>query len=385
MGFFLESPNFRHLNRCKYLKTRAAGVGTFLSIDPSRTYELYSEGGEKVGTNPRWIVPHRAYELSIRTVDRCFLFRPNHDKRYPLLDAASSPKSLDPGNDIIPLPSIINIFGAAIGRALGKHPIRIHAIECSTNHIHIVFSVSEEQMNNVVPFFRQFLSTVARKINRLWDREGPVFGGRARIHPCLDDESASQKVLYSMTNPAKDNLIEKTAHSPFFSTYHHQAKGQSLKYWYIDYNAYYTAGGNRKKTHRLKDYLKWVTWQTTPLPEHQSMSESQRQTWFRKQVSTLDNHFSQARKESGHTVIGFEKLAKTDPRDRPKHPKTSGREPLCHCSDKEGRRDFRRKWRDFMNQFIPASADYRQGMRDREFPFGSIRPPLFDISMSGAP
>ena len=333
-----------------------------------------------MGANPRWIVPFRVYELSIRTVDRCFLFRPNHDKKHPLLDAASPPRCLSPDNDLIPESSVINIIGAAVGRAMENHPIRIHAIESNINHIHVVYSLTESQMDNVVPFFRQMLSTIARKVNRLWNREGHLFGGRARMHPCLDDESASQKVLYAMTNPAKDNLIDRTAHSPFFSTYHHQAKGRPLRYWYIDYDAYNTAGGKRKKSHRLKDYIKWVTFSTTPLPAHQSMTQSQRETWFRKQVNALDSHFSKERKQTGQTVLGFEKLKETDPRDRPKHPKTSEKEPLCHCSDKDVRREFKKSWRDFMSQFIPASADYRQGMREREFPFGSYRPPLFNVA-----
>jgi hypothetical protein len=147
-----------------------------------------------VSTKIRWIVPNRVYEMTIRTVDRCFLFVPNHKQRFPLLDASSPPRSLSPGNNLIPRPSIINIIGAAIGKALLDSPIRIHAFECNSNHIHIVFSVTSNQMDNVVPFFRQAFSTIARKVNLQWDREGHVFGGRSKMHPCLDDDVAAQKV-----------------------------------------------------------------------------------------------------------------------------------------------------------------------------------------------
>ena len=338
-----------------------------------------------MGAKIRRIVPNFVYEVSIRTVDRCFLFTPNHNPQSPLLDATSPPCSLERNNNIIPKSSILNIIGAAIGKALLTSPIQIHAFEVNSNHIHIVFSVTESQMDNVVSFFRQVFSTIARKVNLHWDREGHVFGGRSRAHSCLDDDVAAQKVLYAMTNPAKDNLIDKTARSPFFTTYHHQAKGAPLKYWYIDFNAYNTAGANRKKSHRLKDYLCWVEWETTPLPAHQAMTPSQRQTWFRKQVRAYDEKFGEKRQQDGHTVLGFEKLKATNPRNKPANPKKSGKSPLCHCSDKSHAKEFRKQWKAFLNQYIPASADYRNGMRDREFPVGSYKPPLFDVSFALAP
>ena len=115
------------------------------------------------------------------------------------------------------------------------------------------------------------------------------------------------------------------------------------------------------------------------------MTPSQRQTWIRKQVRILEGELEEQRKQQGCTVLGFKKLSETDPRDRPQNPKKSGKEPLCHCSDAEDKKMFKAQWKYFMNQFIPASADYRTGMRDRDFPVGSFKPPLFDISLGEDP
>ena len=167
--------------------------------------------------------------------------------------------------------------------------------------------------------------------------------------------------------------------SPLFSTYNHLAKGEPLKFWYIDYEAYWTAGGPRKKSHRLKDYLKWVTWSCTPLPCQLKMTEKQRQTWVRKQVQEIETECKKERKESGKTVIGKTGLYAVDPRDRPKNPKKSGREPLCHASDKKLAKEHKKQWRKFLTQYIEASADYRNGYFEREFPEGSYRPPLITI------
>ncbi len=119
---------------------------------------------------------------------------------------------------------------------------------------------------NVPGFFRTANSLIARGVNRTWEREGHLFAARSRIHPCIDDKAAEQKLIYALTNPVKDNLVETVSRSPFFSTYRHQAFGDELRFWFLDYQAYWAAGGKRKKGHRLKDYLNWVTWECTPHP-----------------------------------------------------------------------------------------------------------------------
>ena len=258
-----------------------------------------------MGCKIRWIQPNQVYEASVRTVDRQFLFTPNHHPDNPLLANTSPINALDLSNDIIPKPSIINIIGAAVGRALEKHPIQIHAFEANMSHLHEQFSANEKQVDNAADFFRTVHSLIARGINKTWDREGHVFGARARIQPCLDDAAAEQKLLYAVTNPIKDDLLENATKSPLFSTYEHQANGKPLRFWYIDWEAYWLAGGTRKKSHRPKDYLKWTTWSCTALPSHQGMTDSQRQTWMRAQVREIVKDCKRKRKDEQKTVLGF--------------------------------------------------------------------------------
>jgi hypothetical protein len=222
-------------------------------------------------------------------------------------------------------------------------------------------------------------SLIARGFNKIWDREGHLFAGRARIHPCLDDAAAEQQLLYAITNPVKDDLVETVSQSPFFSTYKHQTKGEKLRFWYIDYDAYCTAGGSRKKNLRLKDFLKWVEWECTPLPSQADMTEAQRQTWMRKAVKAIETECRKKRKQEDKGVIGKTKLFEVDPRDRPENPKKSSKEPLCHAAEPALQKEYKKSWREFLSQFIEASADYRRGYFEREFPDGSYRPPLVSI------
>ena len=109
------------------------------------------------------------------------------------------------------------------------------------------------------------------------------------------------------------------------------------------------------------------------------MTESQRQTWVRRQVKEIEDACKKERKENGKTVIGTTGLFAVDPRERPKNPKKSGKEPLCHASDPELAKAHKKERREFLDQYIQASADYRRGYFEREFPSGSYRPPLVTI------
>jgi hypothetical protein len=333
-----------------------------------------------VGSRIRRFEVGVVYSVAIRCNDREFLFRPNHDPANPLLEAGCAPRSLDPKNDLVPRQSVINLVGACLGRALAKHPIRIHWFECNLDHLHVGFSVDDEAMReNVVPFFRMVESGIARQTNRLWARENHVFGERYRATPCLDDDAAEQQMIYALTNAVKDGQVERVAKSPFFSTAAwHRVDGASAgphRYWYFDYASWWRKGGPRK-TNRLKDFLAWIEIEIAPLPHLRALTAHQRQTRLRHQLRKIELTTAERLAAEGRTAVGFETLRRLDPRDRPRNPKTSGRQPLCHASEPAARMMFKREWREFLREYRRASIDYQVGYHGREFPEGSYRPPL---------
>ena len=329
-----------------------------------------------MGCRIRQFLPGVVYSVSVRCNDRQFLFKPNHDPASPLLDDICSPAALDPSNDLMPIPSVIDIIGACLGRAQRKHPIRIHWFECNLHHLHIGFSVDDAAMReNIAPFFRTLHSTIARQVNKLWGRENHVFGERYRAEPCLDDPAAEQQLLYAVANPVKDGQVERVVESPFFSTFRHACRGEPLRFWYIDFAGWWRKGGPRKGN-RVKDFLTWVTVEISPLPALRELTEHQRQTRMRHLVRDAEQAAAERLALEGRTAVGFEALRRLDPRDRPRSPKETGRQPLCHASDALARREFERSWREFLHAHRRASADYRAGCFDREFPEGSFRPPL---------
>ena len=323
--------------------------------------------------------PDKTYEVVTGTVDRQFLFRPNSHTANPLLHESCHKDALDPTNDHMPKPSILNIVGFAFARALELYPVQLHAAEQNINHLHSNVTLSREQLGNVSSFYRTAHSFIAREVNRLYGREGHVFAGRLRATSCEDDDAAEDKLFYSITNVIKDGLVERQNGKVFLSSYSSLAKGETLKFWKIDWRTFQKKGGFRVKSHRPKDYIIWRELTFSWLPMYLNCSESKRQTRIRKQVAKQTDEIAQEMKDERRIPMGVTKLKMLNPRARPTTPRKSGRQPLCHASTKEAADAFKDRQRPFLDDYIQASADFRNGDYQREFPQGSYRPPLLAI------
>ncbi len=329
-----------------------------------------------MGSRIRVFEPSTVYSVVIRCVDRQFLLKPDHDPRHPLLAGGCPVEAFDSDNDMTPDPSVINIVGAAAARAAELAPVQIHWLEANINHLQVGMSVTEEQLENIPDFFRDLLSSIAVKVNKKWGRDGHMWGGVYRATPCVDDPAAEQQLVYSVTNPVKDGLVDSALESPFFSTFRRMARGERLRFFRIDWEAYYEAGGCRKKSHRPKDYLRWMEIELAPLPGQEDWPDHKRQSWARAQVREVERATREDFRTTDRTAMGAKAQFRVDPRDRPRDPKHSGPQPVCHWSSQEARREYLRKWRETLREHRAASIDYRLGMWEREFPVGTFRPPL---------
>jgi len=76
----------------------------------------------------------------------------------------------------------------------------------------------------------------------------------------------------------------------------------------------------------------------------------------------------------GAPVLGAQNILAQDPHSKPCSIKRSPR-PLCHASTPKARSEYAAKYRDFADAYAKASAAYRGGMMDVEFPAFAHRPP----------
>jgi len=121
------------------------------------------------------------------------------------------------------------------------------------------------------------------------------------------------------------------------------------------------SGEQSKKTPEA--FLKRVEVKLSPIPSWERMSEHKRQALFRRRVRELEQDYRSQRDREGRTAMGPKKLAKLDHRDRPKTPpKKSGRRPLCHSSTVEGAKEYKKEWREFLDQYYYASGLWLRGV-----------------------
>jgi hypothetical protein len=329
-----------------------------------------------VGNAIRILEPGAVYAVVQTTVDRTFSFSPNHDPRFPLLARGCPPEALDPRSPIVPVPSVINIVGAAAARALELAPVNLHCLELSSDHQHEMASAKGNDVAALPEFWRNLHAKVARDVNRLRGREGHLYAGPSRVTLCGNDDQAFGQLVYALTNPVKDGLVDRVRRSPFFSTYRAQALGEALRFFDIEWERYWEAGGPYNRRLSPKRFLVWRTLELAPLPHLAGMAAHRRQTLIRKAVEAVEEETAEKLKREGRTFCPVSRHFETDPRDRPKTPRESGRKPPIHASSKAERDAYRAKVRDVMRWYVPASVAFRSGCFDVEFPPGTFRPPL---------
>ena len=310
-----------------------------------------------MGMHPRWIKADTAYAQTQRTVDRQFLFKP---------DAA-----------------VRNIIGASAARAQQTHPVIIYWLEFNINHEQngiAALSGSPKDLNNVVMFKQTFHRLLAEELNRYLDRDGGVFSTPARTDECLDDQSLEQQFFYAMTNPVKDGLVDRVAQWRGFSSYNALAQGREEVFEYYDRTAWHKGGGKRNKK-PLQAYAQTARIDYTPLPAWSHMTKSKRQAHVRREVRRMEKSFREERTREGRTTMGPTRLARLDPRSRPRGKPERTRKPICHSSCPERAREYRQALKAFLAEYKIASAAYRSGAYDVEFPAGSFRPPLICVAV----
>ena len=190
-----------------YRYSNVAGPHHGRILTPIRTQAQLLLRLSLMGRRLRLWEPQNIYSCVENSVDRQFLFRPDHRTDNHLLRWDCPPDALNTDNDTIPEPSIINTIGAAIVRAQKKHPVDIFWFEGNINHQHSGIGAKDGGLDALSKFKQQSNSIIARGINKTLDREGHVFGATFHSEPCLDDNATEQKLFYSVTNVVKDGLV----------------------------------------------------------------------------------------------------------------------------------------------------------------------------------
>ena len=299
------------------------------------------------------------YELTLRTEHQMFLLKPE--------------------------PEITNILGSCLGRALKKHPVRIHAFFSNINHFHCIFSLAQDQIGNASLFLRYLHGQSAKQLNLHYKRKGRVWSSRGRVIPIADENALIGRLLYAATNVVKDGLVEKASHWPGCSTYDQMAHGTRQIFTYIDRTRWWLAGGWWKKI-PMEKFIRHIEVEISPLPGWEHLPSYESQSRFRRLIKEKEQELAEIREREGRPALGKAGLMRVDPKSSPESPKKPTPMPKCHASTQESREAFINDvLKPFWDKYRKASGQFLDGDYGVEFPQGSIPPPIPTVRVVASP
>ncbi len=297
----------------------------------------------------RRFVPGTIHHVTSRTLDEIFLLAPD--------------------------PEVVEIFGACLAKTAKAHDIDVYSGLCMSDHPHLTLGDRHARLHR---FMRDFLSLLARLVNKHLGRRGKFFSERYSAIPILDDEALQEVVQYSLCNPCNANLVERAIEWPGFSTLQQMLSGKSRKYGLVNWTKYHQAR-HRGQEVSPRDFIEFYELTTTPLPCWAHLSESEQREKLQELVAQGEQKARAIRKAKRKQVMPRRRLLKIRRTDRARNPKR-GRRPLCHCSDPVTFFAYREERYTFVHEYRRSSESYRSGNFSTTFPPYAVRPPMLDIT-----
>lgn len=277
----------------------------------------HAEGVSAVPRPLRRLDPARPYFVTVRCLEERYLLRPDR-----------------PVNELL---------RASLEATTARFGLVLHAYVAMSNHLHLVVQSPAGNLPEAMQFF---LSTVARGVNTLRNRRGPVWASRYRAQVILDEDALFDRVAYTLANPVSAGLVETAAAWPgLTSVRKNLTDGVAVRVGH---------GSSSCDGRSLADELR--------RREHEAR---------------------RARRANGLPRPRVRNVLRINPAARPRSPKR-GRQPLCFAGNAHAWAAYRRLWRGFRVAYREASARFRAGEFGAVFPFGS-RPPWSMLVANVAP
>jgi REP element-mobilizing transposase RayT len=284
-------------------------------------------------SSPRTIVPGRYYLITRRCTQRQFLLRPgnrtNRAFRYCLAEAAQ------------------------------RYGIEVVAFCAESNHHHTLIY---DPHGNLSAFLAHFHKMLAKVLNAKLGRWENFFATEQTcVTECLDPEAIFDKTVYTLTNPAKDQLVDKVFNWPGENSYAAQLQDRTLvaerPEWFFD------PDGNMPLAvelsfHRPRGF--------------EALSQQQWADKLRTAVEAVEAKAAKERAESGTFVLGRKTVLLQSPFGKPKssEPRRKLR-PRFASKSAERRIEAIRQRKSFLERYRNALAKLRDGVRDVVFPAGT--------------
>lgn len=140
--------------------------------------------------------------------------------------------SVEEGLLLLANPLIELILKSSLAHAQFHHPVRICHFLVEATHIHFIMVV--DNPDDVDGFAERFKTETAHRINRLLGRRKRTIWCEGYDSPTLlTPEDVVDKIVYTYTNPAKDNLEDSIEKYPGLSSWCMRTETTSKEWIYI--------------------------------------------------------------------------------------------------------------------------------------------------------
>ena len=252
-----------------------------------------------------------------------------------------------------------------LARAQQQYPdLQIHAFCAMSNHLHLLVRDTRGELARWASYF---FGNLARAVNGIRQRRGVAFERRYAAEPVLDDAALLDRLVYVVTNPVKAGLCEVSRQWPGVVLWAAGEEPEQREVSWIDRGPY------RRARHRAKK-----RGEAPPAPELFRTSGTlvlQPLAGRRsaEAIEAREQELAAERARSGRAAMTRDEVLAQDWHAAPQRAKRSPR-PACHTSERSLRQAFLEGYREFVEAFRQASAQWREGCRDVVFPPWSYPP-----------
>lgn len=300
--------------------------------------------GEPMGRPLRRHEPNTCYLVTERCHQARFLLRPDPVINAAMLEWLSRAQRVYPG---------ILVFG----------------VVAMSNHLHVAL---EDTQGELAAWASYFFGNLARAINAIRGRTGPVFSRRYSAEPILDSSALLDRLVYVVTNPVAAGLCERSRGWPGVLLWAKHETPDFHEVSWVDREACRRAGYRaRRRGEKTPDSDRFRVSGVLvihPLPaggaDWQAVASA---------VEAREHEIALERRQAGLSPMSRRQVLAQNWHAAPRRPKRSPR-PACHTTEPSLYRSFIESFRQFVGWFREASFQWRRGKRDVTFPPWSYPP-----------
>jgi REP element-mobilizing transposase RayT len=280
--------------------------------------------------SPRFIPCEYMVEITARTVGRRFLLTPRDELNAGVL--------------------------AALGRALSRYPVELHAVAFMSNHWHSLVSVPDALA--LTRFVQHVHSRIARLVHRLYGWDGSVFGKASYI--AVGEDAQEGRLRYVLAQGVKEGLVRRCVEWPGVHCARALLMEEALVGRCVERRherQVRTGGGNGGGREPLRGEVETsFPIDLAPLPVWRGLDAADRLVRVRRLIAEIE-----AEGRAAHaTVAGAAWVRERDPFWKPEAPKPSFA-PHIHTESEDVRSEFTNDELAFLHDFDAARQELRRG------------------------